>query len=68
MGAEVYSGRHILQWHITHRCNLRCRHCYQADYACEMSPDALREALARYERFLKAEGRRFDGTVIALRC
>ena len=56
MGAEVYSGRHILQWHITHRCNLRCRHCYQADYACEMSPDALREALARYERFLKAEG------------
>ncbi len=56
MGNEVYSGRHILQWHITHRCNLRCRHCYQADYACEMSPDALREALARYERFLKAEG------------
>lgn len=56
MSAEVYSGRHILQWHITHRCNLRCRHCYQADYACEMSPDALREALARYERFLKAEG------------
>lgn len=21
-----------LQWHITHRCNLRCRHCYQHDY------------------------------------
>ncbi len=19
----------ILQWHLTERCNLRCRHCYQ---------------------------------------
>ena len=22
-----------LQWHITHRCNLRCKHCYQDDYS-----------------------------------
>jgi len=22
----------ILQWHITNRCNLRCRHCYQDNY------------------------------------
>lgn len=56
MADEVYAGRHILQWHITHRCNLRCRHCYQEDYAREMSREALWEALARYERFLKAEG------------
>jgi len=19
----------IIQWHLTERCNLRCRHCYQ---------------------------------------
>ena len=56
MADEVYAGRHILQWHITHRCNLRCRHCYQEDYACEMSRERLWEALDRYGRFLKAEG------------
>ena len=58
MQDEVYTGRHVLQWHITHRCNLRCRHCYQEDYACEMSEEELLDALARYERFLKAEGLR----------
>ncbi len=21
------------QWHITDRCNLRCKHCYQQDYS-----------------------------------
>lgn len=24
--------RLILQWHITNRCNKRCKHCYQEDY------------------------------------
>ena len=51
----IYNGRHILQWHITHRCNLRCRHCYQDEYACEMSREKLFEALDRYEGFLRAE-------------
>lgn len=22
----------LMQWHITDKCNLRCRHCYQEDY------------------------------------
>lgn len=22
----------VLQWHLTSRCNLRCKHCYQSDY------------------------------------
>jgi MoaA/NifB/PqqE/SkfB family radical SAM enzyme len=25
-------ARLLLQWHITDKCNLRCRHCYQDDY------------------------------------
>ncbi|UCH97559.1 MAG: radical SAM protein [Candidatus Aminicenantes bacterium] len=25
--------RLLLQWHVTNRCNLRCSHCYQEDYA-----------------------------------
>jgi radical SAM protein with 4Fe4S-binding SPASM domain len=24
-----------IQWHITNQCNLRCRHCYQADFSAE---------------------------------
>ena len=55
MADRVYAGRHILQWHITHRCNLRCGHCYQEDYACEMDGDRLFDALERYEDFLRAE-------------
>lgn len=45
-------GRHVLQWHITHRCNLFCAHCYQDDRAAHTSVEALRETLDKYERFL----------------
>ena len=46
--------RFILQWHITHRCNLSCVHCYQKDTACSASPSDFTEILDKYERFLKA--------------
>lgn len=49
----TYLGEHILQWHITHRCNLRCAHCYQSEYASEMSGEELFPALDKYERFLE---------------
>ena len=45
-------GRHVLQWHITHRCNLFCAHCYQDDRAAHTSAEALRETLDKYCRFL----------------
>ena len=32
-GSTGVRERHILQWHITHRCNLFCAHCYQDDRA-----------------------------------
>jgi len=37
------------QWHITDRCNLRCRHCYQDTFGndSEQTPDALREMADR---------------------
>ena len=47
---------HILQWHITHRCNLRCAHCYQEDYERIMPRDAMAEALNKYLRFLNQRG------------
>lgn len=48
--------RHSFQWHITHRCNLRCAHCYQDDYESEPSLDDLIEILDKYERFLNRSG------------
>ena len=53
METRVYLGRHVLQWHITHRCNLRCTHCYQEDYTRLTPREELFEALDWYERFLE---------------
>jgi radical SAM protein with 4Fe4S-binding SPASM domain len=39
----------VLQWHLTERCNLRCRHCYQEGY---LGPElALPELLSIVEQF-----------------
>lgn len=31
--------RFIIQWHITHLCNLRCKHCYQEEYNQHIQKD-----------------------------
>ena len=49
----IRTGNHVLQWHITHRCNLRCRHCYQDEFRSEMNREELLSVLDKYERFLK---------------
>ena len=51
-GTPAGPGRHVLQWHITHRCNLLCAHCYQDDRAAHTSVEALHETLDKYCRFL----------------
>ena len=28
-------GDFYIQWHITNKCNLRCKHCYQEDYTTD---------------------------------
>ena len=43
-----------LQWHITHRCNLRCKHCYQEDYSAFENPDKINAVLEQYCDLLKA--------------
>ncbi len=44
----------LLQWHITERCNLRCRHCYQEGYSgTELSLENLDEVLAQYNELLE---------------
>lgn len=52
----TYNGLFTLQWHITHRCNLRCSHCYQDDYSAFESRDSLTEVLRQYNQLLTACG------------
>ncbi len=43
----------LLQWHITERCNLRCRHCYQEDYSGrEMTWDQWLQVLDQFKSLL----------------
>ena len=51
-----YNGNFTLQWHITHRCNLRCKHCYQKDYSAFASREALELVLEQYKSLLNAYG------------
>ena len=48
--------KHVLQWHITHRCNLRCSHCYQDEYASELQFEELESLFVQYIRFCVKNG------------
>ncbi len=48
--------KHVLQWHLTHRCNLRCTHCYQDDYSTEMPQEEVRRILLSYRDYCKKKG------------
>ena len=54
MADTSYEGFFTLQWHITHRCNLRCTHCYQDDYSAFEDRSSLEKILDQYEALLKA--------------
>lgn len=43
------------QWHITEKCNLRCKHCYHDNYASdnELNLDELREIADKIDDTLK---------------
>ncbi len=45
----------LIQWHLTERCNLRCRHCYQSGTAgTELTLAEIREVLAELTEMLAA--------------
>lgn len=56
MESITYNGFFTLQWHITHRCNLRCSHCYQDDYSAFSSRKSLEAVLNQYSRLLEEFG------------
>lgn len=51
MSMQEHKIKHVMQWHITHRCNLRCSHCYQDEYSSELSFGELERLLYQYLRF-----------------
>ncbi|MCR5121126.1 MAG: radical SAM protein [Ruminococcus sp.] len=48
--------KHILQWHILHRCNLKCTHCYQDERGAESNFDQLKELFDQYMEFCREYG------------
>jgi MoaA/NifB/PqqE/SkfB family radical SAM enzyme len=45
----------VLQWHLTERCNLRCKHCYQnlAYLNQEVSLERKKDSITSFVRFCK---------------
>lgn len=43
----------VFQWHITHKCNLRCKHCYQEEYCKDLEIDELIRIFHQIKEFLK---------------
>lgn len=56
MEGSITEPSFILQWHITHRCNLRCSHCYQDDYSAFVSRESIASVLEQYLALLREYG------------
>lgn len=48
------------QWHITERCNWRCKHCYHEGYSPtgELTSQQLQEVISKMEHALQAWGKK----------
>ncbi|MEJ2740783.1 MAG: radical SAM protein, partial [Dehalococcoidia bacterium] len=44
----------FVQWHLTERCNLCCRHCYQDIAAAEMSKEEIYRAIDQIQATIKS--------------
>src|SRR4030042_3986355 len=54
-GPAITTFDFFIQWHLTERCNLRCRHCYQGDTPIEeMPPAAVKREIDGATEMLKA--------------
>ena len=45
--------KHVLQWHITHKCNLRCTHCYQNEYSSDITWVQMENIFYQYLDFIR---------------
>ncbi len=55
---ELFNEPFFLQWHLTDRCNLSCRHCYRDEQKEDLSLAELRNILHQYVDFLACLGKR----------
>ena len=46
-------SKYVLQWHITHLCNLRCKHCYQEEYNNHMPKEDFYVYLNKFCDYIK---------------
>jgi radical SAM protein with 4Fe4S-binding SPASM domain len=65
MAARARTQEFIIQWHLTHRCNLRCRHCYQESSSGAEMPVAgivgvIREIAAMLQDWQETYGLKFS--------
>lgn len=44
--------KHVLQWHITHQCNLRCKHCYQDEYKKDLRIQEMEDVFYKYLKYI----------------
>lgn len=51
----------VIQWHITGRCNLRCKHCYMAEYNKDLESNQLVTIFYQIKEFL--DGNNFIGHI-----
>ena len=45
----------VLQWHITHKCNLRCKHCYQEEYSSTLTMEDCTKVINDFVALLKSK-------------
>ncbi|MBI4286486.1 MAG: radical SAM protein [Chloroflexi bacterium] len=50
----------FVQWHLTERCNLRCRHCYQQKNMAELDYAAVRQGMANIKEALDSWETQYD--------
>lgn len=43
----------VFQWHITHKCNLRCKHCYQEEYGKDLAFENLYHIFCQIKSFVR---------------
>jgi radical SAM protein with 4Fe4S-binding SPASM domain len=63
-GSATQTFDFFIQWHLTERCNLRCRHCYQAGKRVqEMTPEMVKSEIDGATEMFRAWEAEYDVTV-----
>ena len=54
-GSATRTFELFIQWHLTERCNLQCRHCYQGWKTIpEMTPDEVKQEIDGADEMFQA--------------